>query len=54
MYNKKDKINNLNTEFNNLPNIFINKINYCNKLIPLSKTINSLGETRHFPAATKE
>jgi hypothetical protein len=37
-----------------LPLVFTSKINDRSKLRPLSKIINSLGETKHFPASTKE
>ena len=58
-------INNTSTKFSrelesetqensNLPLVFTSKINDGSKLRPLSKIINSLGETRHFPASTKE
>lgn len=39
---------------NNIPLVFTSKINDRSKLRPLSKIINSLGETKHFPASTKE
>jgi hypothetical protein len=39
---------------NSIPLVFTSKINDRSKLRPLSKIINSLGETKHFPASTKE
>jgi len=37
-----------------LPIIFTKKVNDNLKVIPLNKTRNTLGHTRHFPAATRE
>ena len=41
-------------ENSNLPRIFTGKVNDSSKLRPLANIVNSLGETRHFPASTKE
>jgi hypothetical protein len=39
---------------NTNPSIFTKKMNNKSKVIPLNITSNTLGITRHFPAATKE
>jgi hypothetical protein len=39
---------------NTKPSIFTKKVNNKYKVIPLNITNNTLGLTRHFPAATKE
>jgi hypothetical protein len=39
---------------NTKPSIFTKKLNNKYKVIPLNITNNTLGVTRHFPAATKE
>ncbi len=41
-------------ENSDLPRIFTGKVNDSSKLRPLANIVNSLGETRHFPASTKE
>lgn len=43
-----------NVEVNNKPLIFTKKVNDKSKIIPLNLNNNGLGETRHFPPASKE
>jgi hypothetical protein len=53
-YDNKELITPLNNNSSNAPVIFIKKINNNSKVIPLNDTSNTLGFTRHYPAATKE
>jgi len=53
-YDNKELITPFNNNSSNAPVIFIKKINNNSKVISLNDTSNTLGFTRHYPAATKE